>query len=126
MVTVKTGERPLPSLGQALSESLRGLQARLGGKTLASYFDGRGGKEVAISTVSRWISDPTRFPLVFGPVLAELDPTFRTRAIKALFASELSTPEVLSRISPAAATEYQRAVQAVVLEEIAPGKWGRG
>lgn len=96
MTTVTPKRKELPDGGatvkpfaQAIAESLARLQSAHGGKALAAHFDGREGREVACSTVSRWISEPTRFPAVFVPVLAELDPAFRAYVVRSLFTSEL-------------------------------------
>jgi len=98
---------PAPSMAQAIAESLARLQRSLGGKSLVSYFDGREGAEVAQSTLSRWISEPRRFPAVFVGVLAELDPAFRAYLVGALFVSDL-VGAVTSHETPAAETDALR------------------
>lgn len=113
------------TFGQAVSASLRRLQAEHGGKSLVDHFDGREGEEVAQSTLSRWISEPRRFPAVFLPTLVELDPLFRAQAFRLLTASLATDAAVVERMSAKAADEYRQAVEAVIVEQVAPGRWGR-
>lgn len=118
---------PQATFPQSISSALRRLQVERGGKDLASCFDGREGKEVAESTLSRWIADPSRFPAILLPVLVELDGPFRS-LIFGMLAARSATPEaVMQRLSPEAADEVGRAYQGIILEEAAggPGRWVR-
>lgn len=118
---------PAATFPQSISSALRRLQVERGGKDLASCFDGREGKEVAESTLSRWIADPSRFPAILLPVLVELDGPFRS-LIFGMLAARSATPEaVMQRLSPEAADEVGRAYQGIILEEAAggPGRWVR-
>lgn len=123
--TVKNGETALPSLAQAISASVKRLQIEHQGKGLAPYFDGREGKPVAESTVSRWISEPDRFPAIFLPTLVELDPALRATVLRTLTASLATDAAISSRLSAKAAGEYRAAVERLIVEEIKPGVWGR-
>lgn len=125
-VTVTETRKPFTvTAGQAISASLRRLQAEYGGKSLVDHFDGRDGEEVAQSTISRWISEPRRFPAVFLPTLVELDPVFRGEVFQILTASLATDSAVVERMSTKAADEYRHAVEAVIVEQVAPGRWGR-
>jgi len=106
--TVNAGEHALPSLAQAIASALKRLQVERGGKNLAGSFDGREGKEVAESTVSRWIGEPARFPAVFLPVLVELDEAFRVHVFQILAQRMTSPASVVREMSPKAAEEYRR------------------
>lgn len=116
---------PAPTLGSCIAASLTRLRAERGGKSLAACFDGREGKEVAESTVSRWIADPGRFPAVFIPVLVEIDAPFRGQ-IFGMLAARAATPEaVMGRLSAGAAAEVAAAYHGLIAEEVAPGRWVR-
>jgi hypothetical protein len=113
------------TLSQSITASLRRLQGDLGGKTLAGHFDGRDGAEVAESTISRWISEPRRFPAIFLPALVEMDATFRGEVLRLLTASLATHEAVSARLSSKAATEYRAVVERLMVEEVKPGVWGR-
>ncbi len=132
-VTVNHGKQQrrsgvYPTLGQAISDALARLQAELGGKCLAEYFDGREGEAVAKSTVSRWIGEPRRFPAVFLPTLLELDPVFRDQVVGILFARWAAPREFLQFLAerdPQAAA-VAAAAQEEMLRRILHGPGGRG
>lgn len=115
----------VPPIGQALSASLARLQAEFGGKNLAEYFDGREGESVAVSTISRWIGEPRRFPAVFLPTLVELDPEFRADVLRLLLGRLLSQDELLRELEPRVAAEVARA-QDELLRRILHGPGGLG
>ena len=129
--TVKTSEPPLPwhllSLPEAISRGLHelvhgdGKREPLGEKTVAGHFDGKDGREVAGSTVSRWITEPTRFPAHCLPTLAALHAEFRGYVFGYLAVRLVSPGEVMSALSPSAAKEYEK----VVVEQCGPGRWVR-
>ena len=123
--TVNVGKPPLISFPQSISQALRRLQQELGGKNLASHFDGRDGREVAESTLSRWISEPTRFPAHILPVLVEMDGPFRAQVF-ALLTARLAVPEeLMRRLSPEAAEQVARVTESLIVEEVSPGRWVR-
>ena len=122
-LTVKTTDQVLPSFPQAIAEAISRLQHERGAKDLAQYFDGREGRQVAVSTISRWISEPHRFPAVFLPVLVELDPELRAFVFQHLAGRMVVSPEIQSRLSPGVAAELAKVQHALFLEEIAPGRW---
>lgn len=64
------------SLLAEATEALERQGFKRGLKEFASYFDGATGSEVAKSTVSRWMSEPTRFPFWAALELARMDETF--------------------------------------------------
>ena len=64
------------SLLSEAAEALERQAFRRGLKELASFFDGSNGHEVAKSTISRWQSEPTRFPLWASLELARMDEEF--------------------------------------------------
>lgn len=99
------------TLGQAISAALKRQQAKQGGKELAGYFDGRDGKEVADSTISRWIGKPDRFPAVMLPVLVGLDKEFRAQLFQLLGASFSVPSDIIRELSPEAAAEYQKVLE---------------
>lgn len=106
------------SMAQAVSASLAWLQGEHYGKSLATYFDGRDGKEVAESTLSRWISEPSRFPAVFVPVLAELDPEFRSYLLRSLFVGDLVAAVVTTETPPEAADAIRREMESRFLDQV--------
>ena len=115
---------------QAISRALEDLRlpverGGIGVTRLCRCFDGREGETVAESTISRWISEPRRFPLLFGPVLMELHPGFRANAFRYLSATFVTPERVISRLSGPAARQVQEAVRALWVEEAGPGRWVR-
>lgn len=127
--SVKSGRKDFTNaqltLAQAVSDSLRSLQARFGAKSLAEFLDGREGQEVAVSTVSRWISCPRRFPSVFLLALAELDPVFARRFLHLLLARLAGATELLAELDPRIAATVA-AAQEEMLRRILHGPGGRG
>ena len=115
----------LLNTGQMVSEALIRQQARLGGKNLAEYFDGREGQAVAKSTISRWISEPRRFPHVFALTLAELDPEFGREQLRIWVARLAGSDRVLLESDPAAAAVVA-AAREEALRRILYGPGGRG
>lgn len=103
------------TFAQAITESLARLQRMHGGKEIAAWFDGRDGAEVATSTVSRWISEPRRFPALFLPVLVERDALFRAYVFEHLVARISAPSNIVEHLSASAADEYRR----VVAEQLA-------
>jgi hypothetical protein len=83
-------------LGQAISASLKRLQLQDGGKALAPLFDGRDGKAVAETTVFQHL------------------------------ASRMTAPaDLLRGLPPKVAAEVAKVQERLVLEQVAPGRWGR-
>ena len=110
-------------LGQAISRALVSLQTVHGAKEVASWFDGRGGKEVALSTVSRWISRPDRFPATFLPVLVQAYPPLGRHLMRHL-PIWLGIPDrVVTSLPPEQAEQVQREFERLVVEEVGPGRW---
>lgn len=109
------------TVGATISDSLRRLQDLRGGKDLATYFDGRENRQVAVTTISRWISTPRRFPAIFVPVLAELDPQFRAEFTQAMFASSLVPAQVMDKLPAEARQAFRRVIEATVRESLGVG-----
>ena len=127
-LTVKSFTVPQPTLAQLLSESIGRLQHELGGKVLAGYFDGREGAEVAESTISRWKSEPRRFPAIFLPTLLELDPVFRREVLRLLMARLVAPAELLDFVAekdPRAAATLAQAHEEII-RRVLFGPGGRG
>lgn len=134
--TVKAGETALPwhlmslpdairrALGELIEGANRGKRDEipaLGEKALASHFDGKDSREVAGSTVSRWRTEPTRFPAHCLPTLIALHPQFRSFVFGHLAVRMVPSSEVLSAMKPEAAREYERVVlEAVAADVFAP------
>lgn len=96
---------------QAISRALDELRANDSRKALAPLFDGRDGREVGETTVSRWVTEPTRFPAHCLPVLVARHPQFRQFLFEHLAARMVTPAEVLNGLSPKAAEEYQRLME---------------
>lgn len=134
MTTARSKELPetpetLPSgsltFGEAISGAVKRLRDEHGGlKVVAGFFDGRAGKEVAESTVSRWTTEPDRFPALLIPILVEISPWFRAYVFQHIAARMTVPAEVVKRMDAKTADAYSRAVTRS-LEEIAPDWWGR-
>lgn len=94
--TVTQGETAAPwrdlTFPQAIARALDELRSEAGRKALAPLFDGRDGREVAETTVSRWISEPTRFPAHCLPARVRLGAPVRAlrkeNRMARLFSSE--------------------------------------
>lgn len=97
------------AFGQAIADALRRIQRAKGGASAAALFDGREGKEVAESTLSRWIGDPSRFPAVFLPVLVEYDTEFRAYVFQHIAARMIQPAQIAEQLTPQAREEYERA-----------------
>lgn len=113
---------PHLSLPQQVAHSLQGLQAQHGGKNLAEFFDGREGRQVAQSTISRWIADPVRFSATFQPVLVELDPSFGLYLLRSVPVWMGLDRQVLEQLPRQTADEVRSAYERVLLEQIGPWK----
>jgi hypothetical protein len=122
--TLLTG--PIPAhFGVAIAAALKDLQRDLTGKNLSDYFDGREGKSVAESTISKWIAEPHRFPAVMLPVLATLHPGFRSQLFQLLGAAFSVPAEIARELSPEASAEYQRILEKKFLDAVyGPGRAG--
>lgn len=121
------GKNAQMSAGQAIAAALRALQADLGGKELAGHFDGAEGKEVAQSTVSRWIHRPDRFPAVFIPILCELSPSFQREHVRRIAAIGLLNfvEDLPAEHQDAVREALRKRVESMTFEQVAPGRWGR-
>lgn len=92
----------------AISRALTELRDQDGRKALAPNFDGRDGREVAETTVSRWITEPHRFPAHCLPVLVALHPAFRQFLFEHLAARMVAPAEIVKGLSKTAAAEYEK------------------
>jgi len=128
-LTVTTGESALPwrdlTFPQAISRALSELKGENGRKAIAPYFDGRDKREVAETTVSRWITEPTRFPAHCLPVLVAVHEGFRSYLFQHMAARMTTPAEMMKRLSPATAKEYEKAFDEQ-MRRIAFGQGGAG
>lgn len=128
--TVTPDTKALPwgglALPCAISRALAELRDEAGRKAIAPYFDGRDGREVAETTVSRWITEPFRFPAHCLPVLVSLHPAFRQFIFENLTARMNDSASIVKRLSPSAAEEYRRALEERFLDAAfgGPGRAG--
>lgn len=126
----ETSTNPLPwreiTFPQAISRALDELRVEAGRKAIAPYFDGRDGREVAETTVSRWITEPHRFPAHCLPVLVSLHANFRKFIFENLTARMNDSAEIVKRLSPKAAEEYRQVLEERFLDAAygGPGRPG--
>jgi hypothetical protein len=122
--------RPVNSAHLTPSQKVRRCLAeareRLGGKVLASHFDGLDPEaDVAVSTISKWETGARRFDLDNLPVLIALEPELG-RYFLQMVPVWMGLPErALESLEPAQAKKVRDALAAVVFEEITPGRWSR-
>lgn len=114
-LTVTSGETKLPwrdlTFPQAISRALNELREASSRKEIAPLFDGRDGRSVAETTVSRWVGEPTRFPAHCLPVIVARHEPFQAHVFRYLGAQMIAPPEILKKLSPSAAKEYQKALE---------------
>ena len=110
------------SPNQAISRSLRLLQSQMGGKAVCCHFDGRGGSEVAETTVSRWIHRPETFDPDNLPTLIRLEPSLG-RYFLQMTPIWMGLPEaVLRELPPETQTRVRQAFEKLILAETGPGR----
>lgn len=109
---------------EVVREALLDLRRIHGGGKLASFFDGKAGREVAESTVSMWISGQRQFPAANLPTLVELAPDFARAIVPLIFACLTSPAAILAELSPGARAEVvaaqHRAVQSCLWPDVQP------
>lgn len=86
----RDGKQGGESLPDAIRNAVRLAQRELGGKALGDYFPGPTGRPASKATISRWISEPYRFPAVHLPALASFDPRVFPAVVHALATPSLS------------------------------------
>lgn len=125
--TRRIGKNAQISMGQSIADALKELQQDLGGDVLSGFFDGREGKEVAQSTVSRWISRPDRFPAVFVPILCELSAGFQREHVRRIAAIGLLNfvEDLPAEHQEPVRDALRRRVEAMTFEQTTPGRWVR-
>ena len=109
---------PQVALSQAVAEALKQAQRERGGKSIAPFFDGREGKEVAESTISRWIGDPWRMSILYTEPLVRLQPAFGVYLFRSMPVWMGTDAEVVVKLSPGAREEYIRLMEERTLDAV--------
>jgi hypothetical protein len=114
------------TLSAAIGDSIDALCRQHGGqKNVADLFVGKGGGAVDRTTISKWGSDPHRFPAPFVLILAKHDPVFRNVLVQSLRLLEEAESDLVKSLSPQAQAEV-RAVSDDMLRRWAYGPGGAG
>lgn len=106
------------TLATQIRDALQRAQDRLGRKNLAPMFDGNEGKSVAETTVTKWIKDARRFPVIHLPVLVQADRKFGRYLLHAIPSWMGLHDQALKELDPKTAQQVRVAFEKVIVGEM--------